>query len=158
MIHTAFTHDFSDLAASCRADIRAIETIGDALAGSGRPFVVTSGMCFDAPGRPGTEADPGDPAAGWRLRVPSEVATLALAARGVRASVLRLPPSVHGRQLGVPVLGVSTEGAADHFGWFVHFFGSDKPTSSSRTRERLGWRPIQPGLIADVDRPSYFTT
>ena len=158
-----------------------------------------------------------------------EEGALALAARGVRASVLRLPPSVHGngdhgfvprlisiarekgvsafiedglnrwpavhrldaahlyrlvlekgsagatyhgvadegvptreiaeaigRGLNVPVVSKSREAAADHFGWIARFFGIDGPASSALTQERLGWRPVQPGLIADLNAEHYF--
>jgi hypothetical protein len=46
--------------------------------------------------------------------------------------------------------------AAEHFGWFAMFAGIDAPTSSARTREKLEWKPEQPGLIADIDHPAYF--
>ena len=65
---------------------------------------------------------------------------------------------VIGRRLNVPVVTKSPEEAADHFGWFAHFAAIDCPASSARTQERLGWRPKQPGLIADLDRPRYFET
>lgn len=96
VIHTAFIHDFSDIAASGRADLRAVETLGAALEGSGRPLVVTSGTAVLTPGRPGTEEDAPDPGSAGVHRIPSERATLALASRGVRSAVVRLPPSVHG--------------------------------------------------------------
>ena len=63
---------------------------------------------------------------------------------------------VIGRRLNLPVVGKTPEEAADHFGWFARFAAIDCPASSAQTRERLGWRPSQPGLIADLDRPSYF--
>jgi nucleoside-diphosphate-sugar epimerase len=96
VIHTAYIHDFSennDAAAYARVDRRAIETIGEALAGSGRPLVVASGLVHVA-GRPATEEDdvPEVPA---YPRV-SEPVALSLAGRDVRVSVVRLPPSVHG--------------------------------------------------------------
>jgi nucleoside-diphosphate-sugar epimerase len=65
---------------------------------------------------------------------------------------------VIGRRLNVPVVAKSLEEAADHFGWFAHFAALDSPASSQRTRELLGWQPKQPGLIPDLDRPSYFGT
>ena len=61
VIHTAFIHDFSNLAAAGETDRLAIEAIGAALAGSGRPFVVTSGIGVLADGRVGTEDDAPDP-------------------------------------------------------------------------------------------------
>jgi len=63
---------------------------------------------------------------------------------------------VIGRRLGVPVVARSPEEAAGHFGWFARFAAMDAPTSSERTRALLGWQPVQPGLIADIDRPAYF--
>lgn len=93
--HLAFIHDFTNLAASGEADVRAIEAIGGVLEGTGKPFVVTSGLLTPR-GRVGTEEDPADPASPATHRIASEVATLALAERGVRSSVLRLPPTVHG--------------------------------------------------------------
>lgn len=93
--HLAFIHDFTNLTASGEADLRAIGAIGEVLEGTGKPFVVTSGL-LTAPGRVGTEEDPADPDSPAKHRHASEVATLGLAERGVSASVLRLPPSVHG--------------------------------------------------------------
>jgi nucleoside-diphosphate-sugar epimerase len=63
---------------------------------------------------------------------------------------------VIGRRLNVPVVAQSAEEAAGHFGWFAHFAALDNPASSQRTRELLGWKPKQPGLIADLDRARYF--
>ena len=96
VIHTAFIHDFSDVTAAGEADRLAIEALGAALKGSGRPLVVTSGIAHLTPGRIGTEADAPDPDSGLTHRIPSEETTLALASHGVRASLVRLPPSVHG--------------------------------------------------------------
>lgn len=96
VIHLAFNNisETTDFAAACQADLRAVETIGAALEGSGKPFVVTSGTLVLARlGRLGTEEDVSDPAV---PRVASENAAIALAEHGVRSSVVRLAPSVHG--------------------------------------------------------------
>jgi len=92
VIHTAFNHDFSKFADNCEEDRRAIEALGDALHGSQRPLLVTSGLALLAPGRLATERDMPNPAF---PRV-SEVAAAAVAARGVKAASVRLPPSTHG--------------------------------------------------------------
>ena len=63
---------------------------------------------------------------------------------------------VIGCRLGVPVVSKTPEEAAGHFGWFTRFAGMDIPSSSERTRSALGWKPEQPGLIADIDQPCYF--
>jgi nucleoside-diphosphate-sugar epimerase len=94
VIHTAFIHDFTKFAENCEIDRRAIEALGSALAGSDRPLVITSGTALLTSGRLGTENDA--PFAGPIPRVASEVAAASLAGRGVRVSVVRLPPSVHG--------------------------------------------------------------
>jgi nucleoside-diphosphate-sugar epimerase len=94
VIHTAFIHDFSNFKESCAADGRAIEAIGAVLAGSDRPFVVTSGTLLLSPGALATE-DLSIPAGTPVPRV-SEQTALAMVPNGVRASVVRLSPSVHG--------------------------------------------------------------
>jgi nucleoside-diphosphate-sugar epimerase len=63
---------------------------------------------------------------------------------------------VIGRRLNIPVVSKSPEEAANHFGWFAQFAALDCPASSKLTQERLGWRPTQPGLIADLDHERYF--
>jgi nucleoside-diphosphate-sugar epimerase len=94
VIHLAFIHDFAQYESAARTDRRAIETLGAALEGSDRPLVIASGTLGVAPGRVGTERDAPD--AGAAPRAVSAEVTLALASRGVRAAVLRLPPTVHG--------------------------------------------------------------
>ncbi|WP_214412668.1 SDR family oxidoreductase [Sphaerisporangium fuscum] len=240
VIHLAFKHDiafsggFQDAA---DADRRAVETFGEALAGSDRPLVIASGILGLAPGRVATEQDGRlDHAAenlgeAPRARLRTAQATLALASRGVRSSVLRLPPTVHGegdngfmaalvgiardkgvsgyvgdgsnrwpaahrldaahlfrlalekapaesvlhgtaedgvpiravaevigRHLDLPVVSIPEEEAGAHFGWLGGFIGLDAPASSALTRELLGWRPTQPGLIDDLDKGHYFRT
>lgn len=96
VIHTAFIHDFSRLEKSGPIDLRAIETMGEALAGSGRPLVIASGIGLLTPGRARTEADEPDPNGAGSHRVASELAAKSLALRGVRSAIVRLAPSVHG--------------------------------------------------------------
>ena len=62
-----------------------------------------------------------------------------------------------GRGLKVPVVAMSPEEAAGHFGWLAFFAGMDASASSVLTQQRLGWRPTQkPGLIDDLDHMRYF--
>jgi nucleoside-diphosphate-sugar epimerase len=106
VIHAGFNHDFlsansgqdffSLFSAAAETDRRAVETLGMALAGSDRPLVVTSATALLPHNRVGTEDDAPDRASGVAVRIASEDTTLSMASRGVRASVLRLPPSVHG--------------------------------------------------------------
>ncbi|HZQ11315.1 MAG TPA: SDR family oxidoreductase [Pseudolabrys sp.] len=93
VIHTAFNHDFSTFKENCEADRRAIAAMGAALAGSNRPFIVTSATGILA-GRVATEDD-APPADGPNPRKASEEAAAEAVARGVRAMVVRLP-QVHG--------------------------------------------------------------
>ncbi len=94
VIHAGFIHDFTRFAEVCEVDKTAIETIGEVLAGSNRPFIVTSGTALVSPGSLATEdiKPPVNPA--WPRA--SEQTADAVAALGVRASSVRLSPSVHG--------------------------------------------------------------
>lgn len=96
VIHLAFNHDFADYAGAGVTDLRAVEAIGAALEHSGRPFVVTSGTSVLTPGRLGTERDAADQDSQAVARIASDDAAVAMAGLGVRAAVVRLPPSVHG--------------------------------------------------------------
>jgi nucleoside-diphosphate-sugar epimerase len=239
VIHLAFKHDIAfsgDFQGAADADRRAVETFGETLAGSDRPFVIASGTLGLAPGRVATERDghgadsvAGHLSGGPQTRLATAELVLSLASRGVRSSVVRLPPTVHGegdhgfmaalvgiarakgvsgyigdgsnrwpavhqldaahlfrlalekapagstlhsvadegvpireiaevigRHLGVPVVSISPEDAAEHFTWLAGFLGLDSPASSALTRELLGWQPTQPGLIHDLDQGHYF--
>jgi nucleoside-diphosphate-sugar epimerase len=225
VIHLAFIHDFTDLEASISADRRAIETMGDALEGSGGPLVIASGTPA-VPGRVATERDESASGSPVAARLANAQATLDLAARGVRSSVVGLPRTVHGdgdrhgfiaRLIGIardsgvsgyvgdgtnrwPAVhvldaahlfrlaveqapagsrlnAVGDEGVpirdiaevigrhlnlptasvpAEDFGWLGHILAIDQPASSALTYELLGWRPVQPGLIEDLDKGHYF--
>jgi nucleoside-diphosphate-sugar epimerase len=230
VIHLAFTNisPTTDFAAASQADLRAVETIGAALEGTDKPFVVTSGTLMLARlGRLGTEDDVSDPVL---PRGASDEATIALARRGVRASIVRLAPSVHGegdmhgfvpsliniarakgvsayvgdgsnrwpavhrldaarlyrlalesapagsrlhgageqgvpfkeiaevigRHLKLPVVSVAAGQAGAHFGFLAGMVPLDNPTSSALTQQRLGWKPVGPTLIADIEQGFYF--
>jgi nucleoside-diphosphate-sugar epimerase len=106
VIHLAFRHDIAfsgDFQGAADADRRAIETFGAVLAGSDRPFVIASGVLGLRPGHVATERDglAPDPTAtpligGAEVRLANAWLTLSFASHGVRSSVLRLPPTVHG--------------------------------------------------------------
>ncbi len=229
VIHTAYNHEFTDFAAAAEQDRRAIEAMGEALAGSDRPLVITSGTAGLAPGHLATEETVPDRGSVSAARYASEAAAVSFAASGVRASVVRFPPTVHGRgdhgfvprliaiarskgvsaypgdgsnrwaavhrldaarlfrlaveaapagarlhgigdegvpvrdiaevigrHLNLPVTAISPEDAAGHFGFLGPIFALDCPASSALTRERMGWEPTHPGLIADLEEGHYF--
>ena len=226
VIHLAFIHDFSEYEHAVAADLRAIEAMGSALEGSGRPLVIASGIAALRSQDKATEDDPPVPEF---PRAPAAIATVAMAERGVRSSVVRLPPTVHGRgddgfvptlitiarlrgrsgyigpgdnrwpavhrndaarlfglalekapagavlhavadegvrthtiadvigrHLGMPVVSVPPEQAGEHFSWLGRFFASDVPASSVATQEQLGWKPVEPSLIEDLEEGHYF--
>jgi nucleoside-diphosphate-sugar epimerase len=205
VIHLAFKHDFSDFAGALTTDLHAVETMGAALEGSGKPFVITAHLNGAA----------------------SENAAFALA--GVRSSVVSLAPSVHGegdkgfvprliniartkgfsayvgdgsnrwpavhrldaahlyrlalekapagsrldgaadegvpfrdiasvigKHLNLPVVSISREEADAHFGFLGAIAAHDMPRSSAPTQELLGWRPVHPALIPDLEQGHYF--
>jgi nucleoside-diphosphate-sugar epimerase len=110
VIHLAFKHDIAfagDFAGATDADRAAIETFGEALAGTGKPFVIASGIlgvlglpsgvvATEHDGRAAEDGDGEVPISGANGRIDNAHFTLALAARGVRSSVVRLPPATHG--------------------------------------------------------------
>jgi nucleoside-diphosphate-sugar epimerase len=99
VIHLGFKHDVAfagDFLAAVQADLDAVRAIGEALAGSNKPFANTTGtmlLAHSVHGRAGTEDDAG--VAGGNPRTASEDLSLAFAARGVRTSIVRLSPTVH---------------------------------------------------------------
>jgi nucleoside-diphosphate-sugar epimerase len=224
VIHCAFDHDFSRFVENCQKDKRNIEAIGEALAGSARPFVITSGSAMGSVG-PGTLAveDAFDESSAHPRKI-SEQTGNALATLGINVSFVRLP-QVHdtrkqglitplvglarakgrvayvgegtnrfaaahvsdvarlyklaveraehgaryhavgeegvamrdiaetlGRSLKLPVVSVSGGEVADYFGWMAMFAGVDMAASSALTQKRLGWKPVGPGLLADLER------
>ncbi|MHB1595535.1 MAG: SDR family oxidoreductase [Streptosporangiaceae bacterium] len=96
VIHLAYKHDWSDIAASYAAEHAAVQTIGDVLAGSGRPLLLASGVGIQGLGRPATETDPSPFHGPDSMRGGSENLALEFADRGVRPVSLRFPPTVHG--------------------------------------------------------------
>ncbi|MPT25282.1 MAG: SDR family oxidoreductase [Starkeya sp.] len=97
IIHTGFIHDFARFAWACALDKAAIETIGAAIAGTQKPFIVTAGLAgLGLPGAPVTE-DVIAPQPSDAYPRASDSAARALTARGIPTTIMRLPPSVHGR-------------------------------------------------------------
>jgi nucleoside-diphosphate-sugar epimerase len=98
VIHLGFNHDFmrgvGTFEASTQTDLEAIQTIGEVLAGSNRPFVLASGNAGLAPGRVVTEDMPYQSSP--NPRAANALMALGFKDRGVRVSVVRLSPTVHG--------------------------------------------------------------
>jgi nucleoside-diphosphate-sugar epimerase len=250
-IHTAFYHQIGHMnlgtrlrvmfggapggivgrfvSAAIGMDRRALETLGHALAGRDRPLVAAFATMAMKPGRLATEEDAYDPKAVGAPRGASEDTMRTLAAVGVRTSIIRLPPVVHGagdhafaprliqialkkresayigdghnrwpavhrldaarlfrlalekgtagvtyhgvaeegvpfrdiagligRRLHVPLISKSPAEAAKQFSFMSSFIPVDNPVSSKLTQERLGWNPMQPGLLSDLDQADYF--
>ncbi|MBL1110624.1 SDR family oxidoreductase [Streptomyces sp. 5-8] len=98
VLHMAYGGDFSDLDDMMRRDRTAIRTLGQPLEQSGKPLVITSGTLVMPAGRVSTEKDEPDTAGIAAFRIAGERACLDFATKGVRASVIRLAPTVHGPQ------------------------------------------------------------
>lgn len=96
IIHTGFVHDFARFAASCAIDEAAIEAMGAAIEGTGKPFIVTAGLAgLGVEGRASTESDLAPPPSAASPRA-SDSAARRLSASGIPTAIMRLPPSVHG--------------------------------------------------------------
>ncbi|MGI5125877.1 SDR family oxidoreductase [Pseudonocardia sp. CA-107938] len=96
VIHLANKHDFNNPAVSASAERAAVQTIGEALAGSGRPFLVASGLVLGVQGRPATEEDESPFHGPDSARGGSENLALSFLDRGVHPVALRFAPTVHG--------------------------------------------------------------
>ncbi|MBW4081230.1 SDR family oxidoreductase [Paenibacillus sp. S150] len=94
----------------------------------------------------------------YRFALETASAGARLHAIGDEGVPVRDIAGVIGRQLGVPVAGIQPEEATEHFGWLAHFVSMDIPASSALTQEQLGWRPLHPALLLDLDQGQYFTT
>lgn len=233
VIYAANRHvsETTDPAARARTEFDAVAAIGAELAGTGKPFVVTSGVIGRTPGHLFTEETADDPNAMTAPRLPVERSVLAMGERGVRSSVVRLAPTVHGpgdlrgfvpiliglaratgvsayvgdgsnrwpavhrrdaaalfrlavesapagtplhavaeegvpfreiaaaigRRLDLPAVSLTAGEAGGHFaGFLAPLVSLDGPASSASTRQRLGWLPERPGLIADLEEGHYF--
>jgi len=96
VIHTAFNHDFSRYKQSCEEDREIIAALGEAIGNSGKPLVITSGVGLLSLGRTVTEDDV-VPSSEFVPRAASEEAAIALQQQNIKAYILRLPPSTHGK-------------------------------------------------------------
>ncbi|HEV2637664.1 MAG TPA: hypothetical protein VGX23_21105 [Actinocrinis sp.] len=92
----------------------------------------------------------------YRLSLESAPTGTRLHAADEQGVPFREIAEVIGRRLDLPVVSVSAEQAPDYFGWFAHFAAVDNPTSSELTRKVLGWSPVRPGLIPDLEEGHYF--
>jgi nucleoside-diphosphate-sugar epimerase len=202
VIHLAFNHGFSDFAAALTADLRAVETMGAALEGTGKPFIITAHLRGEASTNAalslagvrssvvslslsvhgegdhhgfvprlitiarekGVSAYIGDGANRWpavhrldaahlyRLALEAAPAGSQLDGVGDEGVPFHDIAEVIGRKLVLPVVSISPEEAEAHFGPFLGAVAArDLPRSSSGTQELLGWRPVHPALIPDVE-------
>ncbi|MDQ8044268.1 MAG: SDR family oxidoreductase [Solirubrobacteraceae bacterium] len=91
-----------------------------------------------------------------RLALESAPAGSALHGVGEEGVPTREIAEMIGKHLGVPVQSIAPEAAAEHFGWIGMFFAMDAPASNAITRELLGWEPVGPSLLEDLDQGHYF--
>jgi nucleoside-diphosphate-sugar epimerase len=202
VIHLAFQHGHPDFAAALTTDLRAVETMGAALAGTGKPFVTTAHLNGEASDNAvlalagvrssvvslslsvhdegdkhgfmprlitiarakGVSAyiDDGsnrwpavhrlDAARLYRLALESAPAGSRLDGVGDEGVPFRDIAGVIGRHLNLPVVSISREEADAHFGSFLGTVAAvDRPRSSALTQELLGWRPVHPRLLPDLE-------
>ena len=202
VIHLAFQHGSSDFAAALTTDLRAVETMGAVLEGTGKPFMTTAHLNGEASDNAvlalagvrsavvalsfsvhdegdkhgfiprlitiarakGVSAYIGDGSNRWvavhrldaahlyRLALESAPAGSRLDGVGDEGVPFRDIASVIGRRLNLPVVSISREEADAHFGSFLGAVAAlDRPRSSARTQELLGWRPVHPALIPDIE-------
>ncbi|WP_181804784.1 SDR family oxidoreductase [Streptomyces shenzhenensis] len=92
----------------------------------------------------------------YRLALEKAPAGAELHAAAEEGVVVREIAEAVGRRLGVPVQSVPEDRRAEHFGFFGAFVSLDVPVRSERTRELLGWEPVEAGLLADLEEGHYF--
>lgn len=228
VIHLGFVHDFTRFEEMCKLDGQVIEAIGEALQGTEKPFLITSGTALFSKDGLTIETDR---SVYPHPRIATENAADAVAGKGVKVAVVRLSPSVHGQgdvigfiptliriakekgksavinggdnfwpavhkldaaklyrlalekpfesgtryhavaeqgipfkdiaafiaeRLQVPVVSLTHDEAAEHFGWFAHFAKLNNLTSSKETQSALGWNPQHPTLMEDLQSSVYF--
>lgn len=96
-----------------------------------------------------------DAARAYRLAIEKPVVGAKYHAIAEEGVPLREIAEVIGRGLKVPVVSLSQEEAAGHFGFLARFAGMDLTGSSAQTQQRLGWHPTGPGLISDLEQMKY---
>jgi len=211
VVHLAFQHEegLSNFANSLKIDLRAVETMGAALEGSGKPFVITNHRsgeesekaAFAVSGvrtsiaslaptvhgegdhafvptliniarKKGVSAYVGDGSNRWpavhrldaanlyRLALEKAPAGSHLVGRAEEGVPFRDIAEVIGKHLNLPVVSIAREEADAHFGFLGALAALDIPSmmpgSSAETREILGWQPVHPTLIADLEQGHYF--
>jgi nucleoside-diphosphate-sugar epimerase len=92
----------------------------------------------------------------FRLAVEKAPAGSTLHAVADEGVAIRDVADVIGRHLDVPAVSIPSEDAGEHFTWLAHFLAVDSPASSALTRELMDWRPVQPGLLDDLELGHYF--
>jgi nucleoside-diphosphate-sugar epimerase len=148
VIHCAFGHDFSRYLEMGETDLRAVSAVAEALAGTGKPLVVTSGMTASTPGRLSTEADTAQIEGMGAVRGRPEQLALSASETGVRSVVVRLPPSVHDLQaqgLVSPLIAMARQtGVSAYVGDGVNRWPAVHRRDAARLF-RLGLESGQPG-------------